>query len=75
MQATWFSWDWKLSLIKHIWLLLGILLVLTIVIWVGPSPLATSSHESPVKVTPTQQVLGNNSMGMDTKEGPYGNIS
>jgi hypothetical protein len=70
-----FSWDWKSGLIKYKWPLMGILLVLALVFWAGPSPLASSSHESPVKVTASQQVLGNNSMGMVTKAGPYGNIS
>lgn len=70
-----FNWDWRFGFAKHKWPILGILLVLAIVIWAWSSPPAISSHESPVKVTAAQQVLGNNSMGVVTKEGPYGNIS
>ncbi len=69
------SRDVKSGCIKHKWPILGILFILALVIWAGPSPLATSSQEAPVKVMATQQVLGNNSMGMVSKEGPYGNIS
>ena len=69
------SRDVKSGCIKHKWPILGILFILALVIWAGPSPLATSSQEAPIKVMATQQVLGNNSMGMVSKEGPYGNIS
>jgi hypothetical protein len=37
--------------------------------------MANSSLESSAKIVATQQVLGNNSMGTVTREGPYGNIS
>lgn len=36
--------------------------------------MANSSHESP-KIMATPQLLGNNSLGTVTREGPYGNIS
>ncbi|MEN6328947.1 MAG: hypothetical protein ABFC91_01465 [Methanobacteriaceae archaeon] len=67
--------DWKSVLTKHQWPILGILIILAVLILAWPSPTANSSSGGSAKVAAAQQVLGNNSLGLVIKEGPYGNTS